>query len=134
MGLGAGKREILDLELVKFKQKRITSLRGGVEILLWGSEEIPPVHINSILRIMDEFYSKEKTEFIEDLIEAKKDVLVHIYREDGIIAVEDYEKRCLTLQLKAKDKDRLLKRIDSYDWESLGPLYKIAEMKELYRE
>jgi len=129
--LAVGKRQLLGLELVIFRRKEFE--KNGVAFTLWKCEGTPFVHINSIMRILDEFYGKIRMEHLDEILGTEKEVIIHIFREDGILAIEDYNKGTLTIQIKTKDKKRLLNQIAAHDWNVMGPLYKIAGITELIR-
>ena len=124
--------DITKLEILSFQRRIIEGddKSGISSTVLWDCEDIRPVQIIPVMNVLDEFYGKNRTEYIDDFFHGGSETLFHIFDRGGVVAVEDYNRNLLGVRILSEDRAEFLHQVGKYDSEMYGGLYRALGMED----
>jgi len=119
--------ELTSLETVTFEKVPVKA--AATTITFWDCGDTRPVQIMPILNVLDDFYGKERREYVNDLFGFDDDTLLHIFDRGGVVAIEDYNRETLIVRVPVADRGEFLRQAVEYDDEAYDKLYRVVGIR-----
>ena len=68
-------------------------------------------HLNDIMDALKKLYGKVFFGFINELLGLEKEVILHVFKYYGVLAIENYNNNTLVVKIPPEDVDKFLKML-----------------------